>query len=65
MANRANEYPDSVFCPLVDAIIEDIDCVENQDVVSDMIKDDTMPVKYKAKPNWRQICLACKYYEID
>jgi len=65
MANRANEYPDHVLCPLADEVIEDIDCIENQDVVDGMIKPDTMPIQYKEKLNWRQICQNCKYHEID
>lgn len=51
-----------VFCPLVNANIENIDCIENRDVVDEMIIDDSMPDKYKQKENWREICKKCKWH---
>ena len=36
----------SVHCPLVDRKIEDIDCIENRDVVDDMIVESSMPDEY-------------------
>lgn len=65
MSNRANAYPKQVLCPLVDSMIEDIDCMENQDVANDLIVEESMPDKYKKKENWREICEQCKYFEID
>ena len=38
-----------VHCPLVDREIEDIDCIENRDVVDDMIVESSMPDEYKRK----------------
>lgn len=51
-----------VFCPLVDEKIEDIDCIENSDVVEEMILEETMPDKYKKKKNWKKICKNCKWH---
>ena len=38
-----------VFCPLVDEIIEDIDCIENRDIIDGCFKMSCLPKKYKAK----------------
>ncbi len=65
MSNLQNEYPKQVLCPLVDSNIEDIDCIENQDVVKHLVTEKSMPQKYKQKENWREICEQCKYFEID
>lgn len=65
MSNRANEYPKQMFCPLVESKIENIDCIENQDVVNHLITENSMPQEYKQKENWREICEQCKYFEID
>lgn len=56
---KNDEY---VFCPLVDAEIEDIDCIENRDVADDMIAEESLPQKYKAKENWKEICLNCEWH---
>lgn len=45
-----------VMCPLVDELIEDIDCLENQD-----IKPEFIPEKFKIKKNWQQICRNCPF----
>ena len=55
-------YDRYVYCPLVDRKIEDIDCIENRDVVDDMIIEETMPDEYKAKRNWKTICKACEWH---
>ena len=65
MSNRANEYPSEVLCPLVDRVISADDCIENQDCAYGMIKEETLPSEYKQKPNWREICMQCKYFETD
>lgn len=51
-----------VFCPLVDKMIEDIDCIENRDVVEGMIIESALPDKYKKKENWKNICKNCKWH---
>lgn len=45
-----------VMCPLVDELIEDIDCMENQDINPEFI-----PKKFKSKENWQQICEECPF----
>lgn len=54
--------PDFVFCPLVDIMIENIDCIENSDAVDGLLKKDTVPKKFKIKPNWEEICQQCKWH---
>ena len=49
-----------VFCPLVDEIIEDIDCIENRDIIDGCFKMSCLPKKYKAKENFKEICKQCK-----
>ena len=51
-----------VMCPLVDEMIEDIDCIENADVADKMITEQNMPEKFKKKENWRDICKNCKWH---
>ncbi len=53
---------DKVQCPLVDAEIEDIECIENRDVVEQLIVESSMPEKYKQKVDWKEICKKCKYH---
>ena len=48
--------PDFVRCPLVDKEIENIDCIENSDAVDGIIKKETIPERFKKKPNWEKIC---------
>ena len=57
------EYPDEVFCPLIDSIIDSGECVENSDVASSLIKEQSLPEIYKQKENWREICIKCKYHD--
>ena len=52
-----------VHCPLVDRKIEDIDCIENRDVVDDMIVESSMPDEYKRKENWKEICKKCSWHD--
>lgn len=54
--------PDFVMCPLVDQRIENIDCIENSDAVDGIIKKETVPEKFKRKPEWEQICKKCKWH---
>ena len=51
-----------VMCPLVDEKIEDIDCIENRDIVDDMLIEDGMPIKFKKKENWKEICKKCQWH---
>lgn len=43
--------PNFVMCPLVDENIEPIDCIENSDAVDGIIKKETVPKRFKKKPN--------------
>ena len=52
-----------VCCPLVDELITSADCIENSDIVRGMIKEASMPAKYKTKDNWKELCKNCKYYD--
>lgn len=52
-----------IMCPLVDEQIEDIDCIENRDIVDDMLVETGMPVKFKQKKNWKEICRKCKWHK--
>lgn len=51
-----------VDCPLVDEIIEDIDCIENRDIVDGMIIESSMPERFKKKEHWKDICKKCKWH---
>lgn len=52
----------TILCPLVDDIIEDIECIENRDVVDEMTTEESLPNKYKRKSNWKEICRKCKWH---
>ncbi len=58
-----NDILDSVYCPLVDDNIQDIDCIENRDCVDGFIKLSSMPDKYKVKDNYISICKKCEYHD--
>lgn len=45
-----------VKCPLVDDWIQDIDCMENQE-----IKEAAIPVRFKQKTDWKKICQVCPF----
>jgi hypothetical protein len=62
MANE-EKYPRNMLCPLVDRIIEDIDCLETQDAAERILKESSLPPEYTRRDNWREICKACKYHE--
>jgi hypothetical protein len=55
-----DRYPneEKVLCPLIDGIITPVDCMENRD-----IREEAIPDKFKQKPDWKEICKNCKYYE--
>jgi len=46
-----------ILCPLVDKLIEVIDCIENRDLA-----ESSVPNEYKKKNNWKEICKKCKYF---
>ncbi len=62
MAYNDEEIVTEVFCPLVDEIIEDIDCIENRDCIDGMIVLSSLPDKYKAKKDFMEICKNCKWH---
>ena len=45
-----------VKCPLVDDWIQDIDCMENQE-----IKETSIPERFKQKTDWKKICQTCPF----
>lgn len=47
-----------VLCPLVNDWVEDIDCMENQ-----VLRPESIPDKFKQKPNWREICNQCPFQD--
>lgn len=49
---------DRIICPLVDELIDPVDCMENRDTCEQSIPD-----KYKTKKDWKEICKNCKYRE--
>ena len=53
---------DRVMCPLVDEIIENIDCIENSDAVDGLIKKNSVPDRFKRKPGWESICKKCQWH---
>jgi hypothetical protein len=52
----------TVRCPLVDEVIDDIECIETSDAVKEILKEESVPSKFKAKSNWKDICKQCKYH---
>lgn len=54
----------SLKCPLIDDIIDPIDCIENIDIIDGFISDDShIPNEFKVKPDYKGICKKCKYHE--
>ncbi|MEI3365690.1 MAG: hypothetical protein ACLUV8_06020 [Clostridium sp.] len=51
-----------VKCPLVDEMIENIDCIENVDAVDGVLKMDKVPERFKEKADWKGICKNCKWH---
>lgn len=56
------EGPDYVVCPLVDRQIENIDCIENSDAVDGMLKKNSIPERFRVKPDWEEICKRCRWH---
>ena len=56
-----NNVEDFVKCPLVDKLIDIADCIENRDIVNNLIKDINIPIQFTKKNNWKDICKKCKY----
>ena len=46
----------TALCPLVDEHIDGFDCMEFQ-----VVREESIPDKFKQKPQWRSICESCKY----
>lgn len=55
--------PDFVICPLIDEKIEAGDCLENSSAVDRILKADSVPERFKAKPDWEEICRKCKWHD--
>ena len=51
-----------VMCPLVEAEIEDIECIEVTDVAEQFLKEECISKKFKNKENWKEICKECKWH---
>lgn len=51
-----------VFCPMIDEIIEDIDCMENRACIDGEMQLSSLPAKYKTKQEFINICRQCKYH---
>mgnify|MGYP004554342375 FL=1 len=62
MAISKNDVGTSVLCPLIDKEIDAIDCIENRDCIDGIIKLSSLPEKYKAKKNYKEICVSCKWH---
>lgn len=52
----ASDTAEQVKCPLVNGFIQAIDCMENQ-----VVKESSIPVCFKVKPDWKAICNACPF----
>ena len=50
------------MCPLVEEMIENIDCIENSDAVDGLIKKSSVPDRFKRKPEWENICRECQWH---
>lgn len=48
----------NIICPLISESISPVDCMENRDT-----KEESIPERFKAKPDWKEICKNCKYQE--
>lgn len=57
------EYPKYVECPLVDQKIEALDCIETRDTINGNIGV-KLESKYTAKQGYKDICRACKWYDV-
>ena len=43
-------------------LIENVDCIENSDAVDGILRKDTIPEKFKKKPDGEKICERCKWH---
>ncbi len=59
---ESKSISESVVCPLVGEKIDIWDCYENISIADRQLKESAMPERFKQKPNWRDICLDCKYH---
>lgn len=54
-----------IKCPLLKGKeIEDYECFENSEIAEKMIKETSLPQKFKIE-NWREICLNCPNHRED
>lgn len=51
-----------VICPLVDKIIEPMDCVDVVDGINNTKYLDCIPKEFKQKRNFIEICKNCKWH---
>ena len=51
-----------VRCPLIEAEIEDIECIEVADVAEQLLKEEVIPEKFRKKENWKKICKGCRWH---
>ena len=56
------EYDDRVMCPLIDEKIDPMECVDVVDCVLNPLFLNSLPEKYKAKENFKDICKQCKWH---
>lgn len=71
MANRGgvdykanqNGVVTEIRCPLVNDWIEDIECIETRDVADEMFMESSLPERFRAKEDWRGICLKCPFHD--
>lgn len=53
---------DGVKCPLVDFRIGRNNCLEMAMIAADFMTENAMPVNFKEKENWREVCKNCKNF---
>ncbi|WP_317856291.1 hypothetical protein [Chakrabartyella piscis] len=54
-----------IKCPLVqNQKIKEIECLENIDIADGMIKETSLPDRFKVE-DWREICLNCPNHRED
>ena len=47
---------EEVKCPLADEWIAPVRCMLNQE-----IKEEYIPARFKARPDWKEICISCPF----
>lgn len=65
MSDKNVKPPRYVLCPLVEQDIESIDCIENRDIVDGFIKENHIPLRFKKKSDWKEICLNCEWHNYN